>query len=169
MTRRVTGGLIVAVMLGAAATIGALRRNVVHEDQVGECRGTDVAGQPELPKDLLLQVQVFDAHGRPAGYRIFRDGRYEGRSAESDWTSGAAMTPAQLDAIRSAMQVAQSDRLHDRYEPVSRTGDAEQSTVQLDFALDRGPRRIAVVRPCQVPELDGFVRRMAEIFKQGPR
>jgi hypothetical protein len=123
----------------------------------------------DMPDNVLLQVQVIDPHGRPAGYRIYPDGRYEARSAETDWAPGTAMTSSQLDAIRSAIQKANPQQLLGRYEPARSAPDQDANIVQVDFGLESDPRRVTVVRPCTVPEVDGLIQRMAEIFKQPQR
>lgn len=165
MTKLAANGLAAAVMLAAVATY-AWRSNPPGGDQTTECQGHTAVKPSDVPENVLLQVQVIDPRGRPAGYRIYRDGRYESRSRDTDWAAGAAMTPSQLDSIRAAMEKAEPDRLLERYEPERRTGDDDQNTIQVDFGLDRGLRRVTVVRPCTVATVDGFIQRMAEIFKQ---
>jgi hypothetical protein len=169
MTRLVAAGCATAVMVAAVATSYAWRSRVSSETQVAECRGDAVVKPPDMPENVLLQVQVIDPHGRPAGYRIYRDGRYEARSAETDWSPGTAMTSTQLDAIRSAIQKTNPDRLRGRYEPDRPAQDEDANIIQVDFGLDTDPRRVTVVRPCIVPEVDGLIQRMAEIFKQPQR
>ena len=125
-----------------------------------------MTGTEELTEGVLVQVQVIDPHERVSGYRIFEDGRYQSRSRDKvEWEPGTPVKPEQMDTIRSAIRKLASDRLRDRYEPSERIEDDGNVIVQLDWRLDDRVRRVTVIRPCEVPEIDGFITRMTEIFK----
>ena len=97
---------------------------------------------PEVPEGVLVQSIAIDEHGREAGYRIHADGRYESLW-DGHWKEGKTLTPAQLAAVRHAIESVPLGDLAGRYE---NPGDPQVLWMQV-LQRRRDPDRVGRRQP----------------------
>jgi len=94
---------------------------------------------------VLVQSIVVDEQGDPAGYRIFRDGRYQSLARSNGWVD---RTPL--------------DDLAGRYE--GEMGDGDPQVLWMQVARGDSVRTVSVVGARRVPELEQLTAALVAAF-----
>jgi hypothetical protein len=122
-----------------------------------------VRGPPAVPDGVLVQSVAVDEDGEPAGYRIFRDGRYQTLPRGGDWVAGERLDAARLTAVERAIDAAGVDGFAERYEGVP--GHGEPPVLWLQVARGGSVRTISVVGERRVPELERLTAALTDAFR----
>lgn len=121
---------------------------------------------PDTPEGILLQVLLINADDREGGYRIYSDGRYESLVLGESWQAQPALTPQQLESARAAIADIPWARLRPLYQPEAPIPEGDSNTLWVQTIDNAGTlHSIAVVSPCQVPEIEALTAKLVAIFK----
>ncbi|CAN0507150.1 unnamed protein product, partial [Phaeothamnion confervicola] len=66
---------------------------------------------PALPDGVLVQSTYVNDEGDEAGWRVWADGRQEGRRADGDWIVGPALTTPRMAELRRILDTAGLDEM----------------------------------------------------------
>jgi len=122
---------------------------------------------PPLPDGVLLQSVHVDDRGRKGGWRVWADGRHEGRSVgEADWQAGPAIDAAGLDEIQAILDDAGLDAMAGVHRPEA---PAEHESALWFQAARPGcpPVTVGLLDGARLPGLDRLVARLAPILSGG--
>ena len=117
---------------------------------------------PAVPDGVLVQSIVVDEQGDSAGYRIFRDGRYQSLARSDGWIDGTPLDPARVEAVERAIGEAPLDDLAGRYE--GEVGDGEPQVLWMQVARGDAMRTVSVVGARRVPELEQLTAALVAAF-----
>jgi hypothetical protein len=122
---------------------------------------------PPLPDGVLLQSIYEDAEGEQAGWRVWEDGRHEGRRADDDdWTAGPTIDAAGMDALRAILDDADLDAMAGVHRPEGAT--AHESVLWFQVARPGGaPVTVGLVGAAGLPALDALVARLTPVLSGG--
>lgn len=121
---------------------------------------------PPLPDGVLVQSVYVDEEGGEAGWRVWSDGRHEGRRAGGDWIPGPTIDAAGMDALRAILDDAGLDAMGGIHRPEAAT---EHESV-LWFQVARpgaAPVTIGLMDAATLPALDALVARLAPVLSGG--
>ncbi len=120
---------------------------------------------PPLPDGVLIQSTYVDSEGREAGWRVWADGRHEGRRAGEGWQAGPTIDAAGMDEIARILDeedVAGIQGVHRRDIETEHT-----STLWLQIARGGRPVTVARVDGARLEGLDRLVARLAPVLSGG--
>ncbi len=121
---------------------------------------------PPLPDGVLVQSTYVDSEGQEAGWRVWADGRHEGRRAAEDWQAGPAIDAAGMDEIARILDdedVSAMEGVHRRDTETEHT-----STHWFQVAREGGPPvTVALVDGARLDGLDRLVARLAPVLSGG--
>ena len=122
---------------------------------------------PPLPDGVLVQSVHVDDHGREGGWRVWADGRHEGRAVgEADWEAGPAIDAAGMDEIQAILDDAGLDAMQGVHRPDAPV--EHESALWFQAARPGGPPlTIGLLDGARLPALDGLVARLAPILSGG--
>jgi hypothetical protein len=124
-----------------------------------------VAGPP-VPDGVLVQSIYEDAEGEEAGWRVWSDGRHEGRRAGEDWTPGPTIDAAGMDALRAILDDADLGAMAGVHRPEADT--AHESALWFQVARPgAAPVTVGVLEGASLPALDALVARLAPVLSGG--
>lgn len=154
--------LVYLVQLGLLGCIGAEEKT---SESIPKCKaGGDMSATPEMPPGVIVQSVLENPEGETAGYRIYRDGRYESKTIAQPWTLGDSLTPTQVAAVVKIISESNFDQLESHYQPERPVEDANTLWMQID---DDGRRFvIAIEGSCEVSAIRTFSERILEVFRQ---
>ncbi len=120
----------------------------------------------------LLEYVSTPFQGRPAGYRLFPDGRVElcgGSDARDDrWVQTQILTAEQVEAFVRALESADLDDLEARYEPQYAVRGVP-STAVWTLRARGAEHRVEVVGSARVPVLEAIQQAFFDAQKVGIR
>jgi hypothetical protein len=117
---------------------------------------------PEVPDGVLVQSIAIDEQGDAAGYRIFRDGRYQSLARSDGWVDRTPLDPARVEAVERAIGDAPLDDLAGRYE--GEVGDGDPQVLWMQVARGDSVRTVSVVGARRVPELEQLTAALVAAF-----
>ena len=122
---------------------------------------------PPLPDGVLLQSVHLDDRGREGGWRVWADGRHEGRAVgENGWQAGPAIDAAGLDEIRAILDDAGLDAVAGVHRPEAAA--EHESALWFQAARPGGPPlTVGLLDGARLPELERLVARLAPILSGG--
>ena len=88
----------------------------------------------EVSELALVELRIEPQRGGGSELRVRADGRFELRTSEHDWRLVREYTPAELDALRRAMAVADDPPLPPVIEPAARGSNPTRMTWRLRLA-----------------------------------
>jgi hypothetical protein len=112
---------------------------------------------------VLVQSIAVDDEGESAGYRIFGDGRYQTLPRGGAWVDGATLDGSRLAAVERAIEAAGVERLAERYEGT--TGSGEPHVLWIQVAHGGSVRTVSVVGQRRVPELERLTAALTDVFR----
>jgi hypothetical protein len=121
---------------------------------------------PPLPDGVLVQSTYIDSEGREAGWRVWDDGRHEGRRAGEGWEAGPPIGARGIDEIRSILADADGAALDGLHRPETET---EHESVHW-FQIARGdgpPVTAGLLDGARVEALDRLVARLTPVLTGG--
>ena len=118
---------------------------------------------PAVPDGVLVQSLVVHGDGERAGYRIYRDGRYQTLPRGGDWEDGEPLGADRLERVERAIEAEPFDDLPGRYEGV--IGEGEPNVLWLQVAPGDSVRSVSVVGERRVPELERLTARLTDAFR----
>jgi hypothetical protein len=122
---------------------------------------------PPLPDGVLVQSIYEDAEGEQAGWRVWRDGRHEGRRADDEgWTAGPTIDAAGVDELRAILDDADLDAMAGVHRPEGET--EHESTLWFQVARSDGTTAtVALTGGASLPALDALIARLTPILSGG--
>jgi hypothetical protein len=126
-----------------------------------------VPDPPPLPDGVLIQSLHVDDRGREGGWRVWADGRHEGRAVgEAAWQAGPAIDAAGMDAIAEILDDAGLDAIQGIHRP---DAPAEHGSVLWFQAVRPGgpPLTVGLLDGARLPALDRLVARLAPVLSGG--
>jgi hypothetical protein len=122
---------------------------------------------PPLPDGVLIQSVVVDDRGREGGWRVWSDGRHEGRAAgEEDWQAGPPLDAAGMDEIAAILDDADLAAM----EGIHRREVATEHESALWFQVARPgapPVTVGLLDGAPLEALDRLVARLAPVLSGG--
>lgn len=118
---------------------------------------------PAVPDGVLVQSIVVHGDGERAGYRIYRDGRYQTLPRGGDWVDGEPLGADRRERVERAIAATPFDDLAGRYEGAA--GEGEPNVLWLQVAPDGDVRSVSVVGERRVPELERLTARLTDAFR----
>lgn len=118
---------------------------------------------PAAPDGVLVQSIAVDEEGESAGYRVFRDGRYQTLARGGAWLDGERLDGARVEAVERAIADADVERLAERYEGAIGPGQPEVLWVQV--AHGGAVRTVSVVGQRRVPQLERLTALLTDAFR----
>lgn len=122
---------------------------------------------PPLPDGVLVQSVHVDDRGREGGWRVWADGRHEGRAVgETGWQAGPRIDAAGMDEIAAILDdagLAAIDGIHRPAAPAE-----HESALWFQVARPDGPAvHVGLMDGVRLPELDRLVARLAPVLSGG--
>ena len=117
---------------------------------------------PALPDGVLIQSTYVNPEGEEAGWRVWADGRHEGRRAGGAWITGPALDGAHMQELRAILDAAGLEEIAGVHEPPEPPD--EPGTLYVQVARPSGPVTVTVVGGARVPALDRLTERLAPIL-----
>jgi hypothetical protein len=121
---------------------------------------------PPLPDGVLIQSTYVDSEGQEAGWRVWDDGRHEGRRAGEDWLAGPPIGARGLAEIRAIIGETDLAALHGLHRPGAET---EHESVHW-FQIARGdgpPVTAGMLDGAHIDALDDLVARLTPVLSGG--
>ena len=121
---------------------------------------------PPLPDGVLIQSTYVDSEGREAGWRVWADGRHEGRRAGEDWQAGPAIDAGGMDEIARILD----DEDLAAMEGVHRRDTETEHESALWFQIARAgapPVTVGLMDGARLEALDRLVARLAPVLSGG--
>jgi hypothetical protein len=118
---------------------------------------------PAVPDGVLVQSLVVHGDGERAGYRIYRDGRYQTLPRGGDWVDGERLDADRLARVERAVAAQPFDDLAGRYEGT--VGEGEPNVLWLQVAPRGAVRSVSVVGDRRVPELERLTALLTDAFR----
>src|SRR5262249_13466674 len=115
-----------------------------------------------LRDGVLIQSTYVSPEGEEAGWRVWADGRHEGRRPGGPWTPGAALDGSHIEEVRAILDGAGLEEIAGVHEP--QAPPDEPGTLYFQVARPGGPVTVTVVGGARVPALDRLTERLAPIL-----
>jgi hypothetical protein len=120
---------------------------------------------PPLPDGVLVQSTSVNDEGEEAGWRVWADGRHEGRRAGAGWIAGPRLGAAALDELRAVLDEPALEAMAGVHEPSVET--EHSSTLWLQVTRPGGPLTVALVGGARLDALDRLTARLMPILSGG--
>jgi hypothetical protein len=117
---------------------------------------------PEMPDGVLVQSTNVSDEGERAGWRVWADGRHEGRRVGEEWVAAPPIDPARMSELRAILADPAVDALAGRHEAAARSEHG--STLWFQVARPGGPVTVEVMDGAQVPELEALHGRLLPVL-----
>lgn len=121
---------------------------------------------PALPDGVLLQSVYIDAEGEEAGWRVWSDGRHEGRRAGGDWIAAPPIDAGGLDEIARILDDADLAAMDGVHRPDAETQHGSALWFQV-ARPDGPPVTVGLMDDASLPALDALVARLTPILSGG--
>jgi len=121
---------------------------------------------PPLPDGVLIQSTYIDSEGREAGWRVWSDGRHEGRRADDDWRAGPPIDAGGLREIRAILDEADLAALDGMHHPDAETEHTSVHWFQV-ARPGRPPIAAELLDGARVEALDRLVARLTPVLSGG--
>lgn len=171
-TRDVLGSTTLALLLIA----GCGRGSSAAEPAPPSPEPTDVSDHEEPAVSLAAldsSIPIFESistpsTGKPAGYRLWADGRYEhlraGLDHGDEWYLVETLSDAEVTAFREAITGLGLDQLQPRYKPEYAVRDAGRTEWRIQVGGELV--QVEVISRAQVPELTALDRAFVDAHVQ---
>lgn len=117
---------------------------------------------PEMPEGVLVQLTNVSDEGEAAGWRVWADGRHEGRRVGEQWVAAPPIDTARMGKLRAILADPAVDALAGRHEaPASRE---HGSTLWFQVARPGGPVTVEALDGARVPGLEALHGRLLPIL-----
>ena len=122
---------------------------------------------PPLADGVLIQSILVDDRGREGGWRVWADGRHEGRAVgEADWQAGPAIDAAGMDEIQTILDDPGLDAMQGVHRPDAAA--EHESALWFQAARPGGPPlTVGLLDGARLPALDGLLARLAPVLSGG--
>ena len=120
---------------------------------------------PPLPAGVLVQSTRVDDEGEEAGWRVWDDGRNEGRRAGGDWIAGPRLGDEDLARLRAVLDDPALDAMEGVHGPPAETEHC--GTLWLQIARPGRPLTAALLGGARLDALDRLTERLAPILSGG--
>lgn len=122
--------------------------------------------EPPIPDGVLVQSVRVDGEGDEAGWRVWADGRHEGRPAGGDWIAAPTLDEGAMAALRAVLDDTDFEAMAGVHHPDVARDDAD-ATLWLQVARPGGPRSVALVGGARLDALDALIARLMPILSGG--
>jgi hypothetical protein len=122
---------------------------------------------PALPDGVLIQSVAVDDRGREGGWRVWADGRHEGRAAgEGDWRAGTPIDAAGMDAIAAILDDADLAAMEGIHRPAARTEHGSALWFQV-ARPGAPPVTVGLLDGATLDALERLIARLAPVLSGG--
>jgi hypothetical protein len=122
---------------------------------------------PALPAGVLIQSVAVDDRGREGGWRVWSDGRHEGRAAgEADWRAGPSIDAAGMDEIAAILDDADLAAMAGIHRPEARTEHGGALWFQV-ARPDAAPVTVGLLDGATLDGLERLIARLAPLLSGG--
>lgn len=121
---------------------------------------------PPLPDGVVIQSIRVDEEGEQAGWRVWADGRHEGRRAGEDWRPAARIDGGGMRRLAAILDDADLAAM----QGVHRREAATEHESALWFQIARpgaAPVTVTLLDGARLPALDRLVERLAPTLSGG--
>jgi hypothetical protein len=121
---------------------------------------------PPLPDGVLIQSTYEDSEGREAGWRVWADGRHEGRRAGEDWQAGPPIDAAGLEEIARILDAEDLAAMEGEHRRDVET--EHSSALWFQIAREgRPPVTVGLIDGARLDALDRLVARLGPVLSGG--
>ena len=120
---------------------------------------------PEMPEGVLVQSTQVTDEGERAGWRVWADGRHEGRRMGEAWIAGPPIDPARMSELRAILADPGVDAMAGRHEPAAKREHG--STLWFQVARPGEPVTVEARGGARVPKLEALHGRLLPILSGG--
>jgi hypothetical protein len=126
-----------------------------------------MSGPPVVPDGVLVQSTYVNDEGEEAGWRVWADGRHEGRRSGGSWMAGPALDGRRIEELRAILDDAPLEEVAGVHEPAVPT--EHQGTLFFQVARPEGPVTVTAIGGARVRALERLTERLAPILARPPR
>jgi hypothetical protein len=122
---------------------------------------------PPLPDGVLIQSVAVDDRGREGGWRVWTDGRHEGRAAgEEAWRAGPPIDAAGMEEIAAILDDADLAAMEGVHRPEART--EHESALWFQVARPGAPPvTVGLLDGATLDALERLIARLAPVLAGG--
>ena len=121
---------------------------------------------PPLTDGVLIQSTYVDSEGRESGWRLWADGRHEGRRAGEDWIAGPAVDARGLEEIASILGDTDLGAMDGVHRPEAETEHESAHWFQV-ARPGAAPVTVGLMDGARLAALDRLVARLTPVLSGG--